>query len=106
MSDGGGGWFEPPLVRPVIGGRVVYAHNLSSHGGSQWRCAARWGWVGPEITTAELLVDDTVDSRPIESPVGAVVVAFDALRPSTIRLMASDGAVVESIPYDPESLFG
>jgi len=70
MGDGGGGWFDPPFQPPAIGPRDVHARSIHSSGGDGWRCAARYGLVGSDIASVELVSGDVVTQRPIESQIG------------------------------------
>ena len=92
-SDGGGGWHNPPLAPPPIGPREVQVWGTHTDVCGEWSCSAHWGRVGQEIAYAELVTGDDIVRRTIDSPIGAVIVAFDPSLPSTIRFLTDSGEV-------------
>lgn len=100
-GDGGGGWYDPPFQPPTIGSREVQTFGAHSSGGDGWRGAARFGRVGSDIAFAELATGDRTVRQPIESPIGAVIVAFDPSLPCTFRYIAHDGTAAEVVNFDP-----
>lgn len=101
-GDGGSGRFEPPFQRPSIEPEAVSLWGTHVSGDQEWMCAAPYGVVGSGISTAELHSGDQVISRPIESKVGALVLAFDATLPADLKMISLDGAVIRSFKYDPK----
>jgi hypothetical protein len=102
-GDGGGGWFDPPLRRPAIGRHDVRVGGLHMSGGENWMCTALWGLVGSDVSTVDLIAEDRVISRAVDSAIGAVVVVFDSTVPAAIHLSSSDGALVKALSYNPET---
>jgi hypothetical protein len=92
-GDGGGTWPDPPFILPVIGPREVRVWGTHGVVGGGWSCSAHWGRVGPEIAYAEVVVEDDTIRRTIDSPIGAMIVAFDPSIPSTVRYLTQDGEV-------------
>jgi hypothetical protein len=101
---GGSGWYEPPLQRlSILDPQDAYIGNLHSSGDHDWNCAARFGVVGTDVVATELVSDEGKVRLPVESAIGAVIIAFDATRPATIRLIAADGSIVTTTNYQPPS---
>ena len=90
-GDGGGGWYDPAFQLPEIGPHEVQKWGTHTSGGAGWWCSAHWGRVGREIAYAELMTPEGGNMRPIDSPIGAMVVAFDPTVASTIRYLTEDG---------------
>ena len=100
-GDGGVGWYDPPFQLPGIDSREVELFATHCSGGDGWSCAARYGRVGSAIAFAELVTGELVVRQRIESPIGAVIVAFDPSRPCTLRFIADDGTTTEEVAFDP-----
>jgi hypothetical protein len=105
MGDGGGGWFDPPFQPPAIRPREVHARSLHSQGCDRWRFAARHGLVGSDIASIELVSGKVATRRAIESPIGAMIVAFDPSVPPPVRFSSHDGTVAEEVGFDAATLY-
>jgi hypothetical protein len=104
-GDGGSSWFDPPFQPPKIDPREVEIFGLHYSGRDGWHCAARYGMVGSGIAFADLVTDDFTVRRPIESRVGAVIVAFDPSFASVIGYVTHEGVVEEEVSFDPKRDF-
>jgi hypothetical protein len=78
--------------------------GLHISGGVDSSGAAVWGYVGSDVATLDLISEDRVTSRPVDSSIGAIVVAFDATATNVIHMSAADGALIKSVTYNPETL--
>jgi hypothetical protein len=104
-GEGGSSWFDPPFQPPKIDPREVEIFGLHYSGRDGWHCAARYRMVGSGIAFADLVTDDFTVRRPIESRVGAVIVAFDPSVASVIGYVTHEGVVEEEVSFDPKRDF-
>jgi hypothetical protein len=84
--------------------RDVQVHGVHFSGGVDLMGVAVWGCVGSDISNVDLISEDRLISRAVESPIGAIVVAFDATTLTMIHLSASDGTLVKALSYDPDRI--
>jgi hypothetical protein len=82
----------------------VQIGGLHMSGAEDWMSAAVWGLVGSDVSTVDLLTEDSVISRAVESAIGAIVVAFDSTVPAAIHLSASDGTLMKAVSWDTFAL--
>ncbi len=69
-------------------------------GGDDWYACAIDGIAGTNAATVEVEQDNDVVSTPVESPLGAFVVAVEASSTSVIRVRAADGRVLDKMRFD------
>ena len=103
-DDGGGGWFDPPLRRPKGNNREVRIGGLHLSGWQDVMGGALWGNVGSDVTTLDLITENGIESRQVESAIGAFVVAFDASASAVFRMSTSDGTIVKTTTFNTETL--
>ncbi len=84
-GSGGSGWYDPPFQRPDIPPNEVWFDGELGTGGDDWYAYAIDGIAGTDATTVEVEDADGRTTMPIESPLGAFLVALDPRRPATIR---------------------
>lgn len=103
-SSGGGGtgWFDPPLVRPSdVGPRDVVVVHVHESGDGAWRCGSADGIAGVEAAWLELHDAAGVTSRPVESPFGAFIVAWDATEAALLRVLDNDRGCIFERAFSP-----
>ncbi len=90
-SSGGGGWFDPPFVRPDMGSHEVAICSFFGSGDDGGKIEATCGVVGSGVVIHELHTQGRVIAVPIESPIGAFVVVT-AAAPSELVFRLADGS--------------
>jgi hypothetical protein len=100
---GGGGWFDPPLVRPRMGARQ--AHIAERSGASEvtgMSCETCVGFAGLEATTIELADREGITRMLLESPLGVFVVATEGGVPAVVRVLDADDVVLAEETFGGE----
>lgn len=100
-GSGGSSWHDPPFSRPsaLLDDDVWFGGEVGS-GGDGWYACAIEGIAGADAATVEVECDGVVTPMPIESPIGAFVVALDAARPAVVRVRRTDGSVLKQTTFD------
>lgn len=97
VGGGGVGWHLPPLARPRrLGPRTVHVLGEGSHGHRTGAARTAYGVAGVDAATVSVIATDREQSMRIESPFGAFVVAFDAQRDATMRVLDANDEVLYS----------
>ena len=99
-GSGGSNWPGPNLGPPELPPRHVHFGHLHCSGDSGC-CAAADGIAGWQAAVVELEDEDGITRRPIESPLRAFIVAFDAQRLATVRVLDEFEAVIAEHRFDP-----
>ncbi len=102
-GSGGGGWFDPPLVPPPVPPRAADLWHFHASGGDDWRGCAAFGLAGSDAAVIEVSDVDGLTRRPIESPIGALVVCSDATAPAIARVLDRQGQVLTERAFSPET---
>jgi hypothetical protein len=89
-NSGGGGWFDPPLVRPNLPSDAVALDHF--HAGSGY--VAAFGRTGVNAETIEVVDSTGVTTHGIDSPLGVFIVVADRDFRAMVRVRASDGRVL------------
>jgi hypothetical protein len=100
-GSGGGGWFDQPFERPDIGenyAAVLHVHSM--HGPTESYCAA-YGVAGRGAAFVEVLTATGSAVAPLDSPVGAFVVAADGGVEAFVRVLDSDQRVLTEKRFAP-----
>ncbi len=93
-ATGGTNWHDPPFLRPDVDPeRVGFYGMLRSPCEGGFACAVD-GIAGAAAETIEVDDGDGVTTMAVESPIGVIVVAFDAACPVTIRVRDPEGRVL------------
>jgi hypothetical protein len=100
-TGGGGGWFDPPFVRPGIDAdSVSLAHFHSgrqpplSAEGVRWTYSSAYGYAGTAAKTVEVEDDDGLTQREIESPMGVFIVVAGGIGRAVVRIRRGDGSLL------------
>jgi hypothetical protein len=95
-GSGGGSWFDGLRLRaPGIGDDEAIVLGRGAHGEAGWLCGTARGVAGRSARTVEVEQAGRVVARPIDSPVGAWVTAFDGTQPAVVRVRNAEGVLVE-----------
>jgi hypothetical protein len=107
-TGGGGGWFDPPFVRPKLAEDFAALMHFHSCGdpaepteGLRWRYASAYGYAGTAAKTVEVEDDDGIAQREIESPLGVFIVVADGTRPAVVRVRRGDGSLLLAEQFSP-----
>ena len=94
-GSGGSNWYDPPFERPSgLSDADVWFGGEVGTGGDGWYACGIDGIAGKDAATVEVESGGTLTSMPIESHIGAFVVALDAARAALIRVRRADRAVM------------
>lgn len=107
-GGGGGGWFDPPLVRPNLDAdfaAIVHAHSCGEPARPleplRWSYISAYGYTGTAAKTVEVEDDDAIVQREIESPLGVFIVVVDGTRRALVRVRRADGSVLLEKQFSP-----
>lgn len=94
-GTGGGAWFSPPLVRPVLDPHEVRRLGLHYQYEAERFVAALYGVAGSAADIVEVRTGQSVRRWPVESPLGAWIAAFPADGESTtVNVLDKHGGIV------------
>ena len=100
-ARGGGGWFSPPMSRPVVPESNATVTDFFATGEGTWKCCAAYGFAGSKASLIEVTDSAGVTRSPLESPLGVFVVAADGEMPATVRVLTEGGSVLLSRVFSP-----
>ena len=109
-SGGGGGWFDPPFVRPDIPADYAMLGHFHDGGGPlqgpseqhpAWRYSSAYGFTGTAAETVEVEDEDGTMKAPIESPLGVFIVVSDATQRAVVRVRRGDGTILLEQQFSP-----
>lgn len=90
-GQGGSGPADPRLTRIAVPGDYVAVVGGLETGGDGWLCTAVDVLVGDRAAWIELSDTETTTRRPVEAPIGDVIVCFPSDKgPATIRILNGD----------------
>ncbi len=85
------------LTRIDVPPQHVDLGAMNGGGSIERGCKALWGDVGAAASIAEVSQAGQVTRRPIEAPLGAIVVCGDSGQPLTVRIMDSRGELLAEV---------
>jgi hypothetical protein len=109
-TGGGGGWFDPPFVRPDLPAEYAALGHFHSGGGTAeesapdtftWTYASAYGFTGLAAATVEVEDEDGTTAREIESPLGVFIVVADASQRAVARVRTGAGKLLLEQPFSP-----
>jgi hypothetical protein len=100
-GSGGGSWSDDLcLDAPPLEAGEVWGGGYGHYGGPEWVAGVASGVAGSDACRVEVEQDGRVESRPIDSPLRAWVVAFDGRRPAIVRVRGDRAVLLEEV-VDP-----
>jgi hypothetical protein len=97
-GGGGSNWTEEPtLARVTVPARYADPGGMTGGWSEERGCTALFGAVGVDAVTAEVLQAGEVTRRPVEAPVGLLVVCADSRSPFTVRVLDADGRLLAEV---------
>lgn len=101
-ARGGAGWSEPELVpSDMPEGTATFRSSFYARPSSEWSCKAKVGAVGRGAFLVEIKDAEGTTRRPVDSPLGLFVTAFDGAMAATIRVLDGEGSVLDEDQYVP-----
>ncbi len=107
-TGGGGGWFNPPFVRPDVDpdyAALVHTHSsgetVQPEEGVRWTYSSAYGYTGTAAKTVEVEDDDGIIEREIESPLGVFIVVADGTRRAVVRVRRANRSVLLEREFSP-----
>jgi hypothetical protein len=99
-ATGGGGsdWpDERPLRRLDVDPRHATFGGRTGGPGREFGCKALEGVVGTDAAILEVVQAGEVTRRPVEAPIGAIVVCADYAQPFTVRIRDTQGGLLTEV---------
>jgi hypothetical protein len=97
-GGGGGGWSEEsPLRRVDVEPRHATLDGMTGGWSADRGCTALWGEVGTDAATVEVMQAGQLTRRPVEAPVGAIVVCADYAKPFTVRILDAQDRLLAKV---------
>ena len=109
-TGGGGGWFDPPFVRPHLPPEYAVLSHFHSGGGPlqgpsegtpSWTYSSAYGFTGTAAKTVEVEDEEGTIERPIESPLGVFIVVADATQGAIVRVRREDRNILLEEQFSP-----
>jgi hypothetical protein len=98
-GTGGSGWYSPVLERSAAIG-PEQTSKFGEHGEGHC-CLAPYGITGTAARFVEVETGGRTDRAPLESPIGAWIVAWDPALAATVRILGDGDGVLYSESWPP-----
>ena len=102
-GSGGGSWFDEPLKRPDVPDEYAAVGHYHFTHGATGSCCAAYGVAGRGAAFVEVVTPAGSTVAPLDSPVGAFVVAADGERDAVVRVLTADYRVLTEQRFAPDN---
>ena len=103
-GDGGANWWPGLGLTPApLGPRDAFADGFGGYACPDWSAGVVSGVAGSAAAMVEVETADGIESAPFTSPVGAWIVAFDALLGATVRVRDVHGGILCEKHVEPDA---
>ncbi|RBY95141.1 hypothetical protein DQ237_15725 [Blastococcus sp. TF02-8] len=97
-GGGGGNWTdEPTLDRVAVPPGTAALDGMTAGWADDRGCTALFGPVGTDAATVEVTQEGRATRRPVEAPVGLLVVCADSRYPFTVRVLDAAGGLLGEV---------
>lgn len=101
-GSGGGGWFEAPLQRPELPDSYAAVSHLHATQERTGPVCAAYGFAGRAAAFVEVVTPAGSTVAPLDSPVGAFVVASDGTSDAIVRVLSAEQRVLAEQRFAPD----
>jgi hypothetical protein len=101
-GGGAGGPMPNPLARPALAADAAYFGGDWAQGDSKGSVRGVTGAVGEGARCIELEDRDGITRRPVEAPLGAIIVCWDADDEVTVRVLDAEDKVLSETRIHPD----